>query len=510
MRALAALLPDLDVVVGCRFSCDPAAPGPRLPGRAARRRPSPHRRRPRLVELPVGATEDRLVGSLDLERALAEGVRAYQPGLLADAHRGVLYVDEVNLLHDHLVDALLDAAAMGRAHVERDGVSVSHAARFLLVGTMNPEEGELRPQLLDRFGLAVEVRAARDVATRAEVVRRRLAFDDDPRGFAASVGAGRARDGRPHRRRAGPRRRGGAARRRAAAHRRGVRRVRRRRHARRPRHRPRRHRARRLAGRGGGRRRRTCGSRPGSRCRTGAGATRSTRPGVDEQALDDAMEQAREEAETGPDDPDGPGGGGGGEPDDRDDEQRRRGRRPGDRGRRRATPGWSESARPAPDGQPIPPRRQPDGAGRRAAADGRAGARPTAAPRPRPAPTFRARRLVVPGVGEGAPGRRSRARTELGRVVRASVSRPPGAADLHLPATVPPPPRTSTPAAASRRLLLRPADVRHAVREGREGNLVLFAVDASGSMAARRGWPPSAARCCRCCATPTSAATRSA
>ena len=147
---------------------------------------SVHARAARLVELPVGATEDRLVGSLDLERALAEGVRAYEPGLLAEAHRGVLYVDEVNLLHDHLVDLLLDAAAMGRAHVERDGVSVSHAAPFLLVGTMNPEEGELRPQLLDRFGLTVEVRASRDVDTRVEVVRRRLAFEADPAAFAAT------------------------------------------------------------------------------------------------------------------------------------------------------------------------------------------------------------------------------------------------------------------------------------------------------------------------------------
>ncbi|MDT7579573.1 MAG: magnesium chelatase subunit, partial [Pseudonocardiales bacterium] len=228
VRALAALLPAVPVVAGCRFSCDPTAPDPRCPdgphavsapqGVPARpivpgvpgahdrpdagdpapsdpaRRglallpppPSAGQQRPaRLVELPVGATEDRLVGSLDLERALSEGVRAYQPGLLAEAHRGVLYVDEVNLLHDHLVDLLLDAAAMGRAHVERDGVSVSHAASFLLVGTMNPEEGELRPQLLDRFGLTVEVSATRDPAERAEVVRRRLAFEDDPDGFAA-------------------------------------------------------------------------------------------------------------------------------------------------------------------------------------------------------------------------------------------------------------------------------------------------------------------------------------
>ncbi|KAB1901330.1 ATP-binding protein, partial [Micromonospora sp. AMSO31t] len=185
VRALAGLLPPVDRVAACRFACDPAAPDPGCPdgphpaGSTAERRPA------RLVELPVGAAEDRVVGSLDLEKALAEGVRAYEPGLLAAAHRGVLYVDEVNLLHDHLVDLLLDAAAMGRCHVEREGVSVSHAARFLLVGTMNPEEGELRPQLLDRFGLTVEVAASRDPAVRAEVVRRRLAADADPAGFAA-------------------------------------------------------------------------------------------------------------------------------------------------------------------------------------------------------------------------------------------------------------------------------------------------------------------------------------
>src|SRR6266545_8108885 len=180
VRGLAALLPD--VAVSCRFSCDPATPDPDCPD-------APHDsagtvRPARLVELPVGATEDRLVGSLDLERALTGGVRAYQPGLLCAAHRGVLYVDEVNLLHDHLVDLLLDAAAMGRAYVEREGVSVSHAASFLLVGTMNPEEGELRPQLLDRFGLTVEVHADRDVDTRTEVIRRRLAFEADQTGFA--------------------------------------------------------------------------------------------------------------------------------------------------------------------------------------------------------------------------------------------------------------------------------------------------------------------------------------
>src|SRR4051812_8753015 len=186
VRGLADLLPPVRVVAGCRFSCDPAAPDPGCPD-------GPHpldvpadTRDARLVELPVGASEDRVVGSLDLERALGAGVKAYEPGLLARAHRGVLYVDEVNLLHDHLVDLLLDAAALGTSYVEREGVSVRHDARFLLVGTMNPEEGELRPQLLDRFGLTVEVSATRDPAERAEVVRRRLAFEDDPDGFAAA------------------------------------------------------------------------------------------------------------------------------------------------------------------------------------------------------------------------------------------------------------------------------------------------------------------------------------
>ena len=138
-----------------------------------------------LVELPIGATEDRVVGSLDLQKVLRDGEHAFSPGLLARAHGGVLYVDEVNLLHDHLVDVLLDAAAMGRVHVERDGVSHSHDARFVLIGTMNPEEGELRPQLLDRFGLTVDVHASRDVDVRVEVVRQRMAFEADPAGFAA-------------------------------------------------------------------------------------------------------------------------------------------------------------------------------------------------------------------------------------------------------------------------------------------------------------------------------------
>ncbi|NEB76802.1 AAA domain-containing protein, partial [Streptomyces sp. SID14478] len=184
VRALTALLPDVDVVAGCRFSCDPAAPDPHCPDGPHGNAPGTHRHA-RMVELPVGASEDRLVGALDIEKALAEGVKAFEPGLLADAHRGILYVDEVNLLHDHLVDLLLDAAAMGASYVEREGVSVRHAARFLLVGTMNPEEGELRPQLLDRFGLTVEVAASREPEQRVQVVKRRLAYDDAPEEFAA-------------------------------------------------------------------------------------------------------------------------------------------------------------------------------------------------------------------------------------------------------------------------------------------------------------------------------------
>src|ERR1700744_2226232 len=185
VRGLGALLPPVRVVAGCRFSCDPADPDPDCPDGPHPSGPPELSRPATLAELPVGATEDRLAGSLDIERALSEGVTAYEPGVLAAAHRGLLYVDEVNLLHDHLVDLLLDAAALGVSYVEREGVSIRHAARFLLVGTMNPEEGELRPQLLDRFGLTVEVAASRDPDERAEVVRRRLAFEADPAGFAA-------------------------------------------------------------------------------------------------------------------------------------------------------------------------------------------------------------------------------------------------------------------------------------------------------------------------------------
>lgn len=183
VRALATVLPQIEVIRDDRFSTDPAEPNPNSPDGPFGPEAATEFRPVRLVELPVGATEDRVLGSLHLQKALSEGTAEYEPGLLAKAHRGILYVDEVNLLHDHLVDLLLDAAAMGRATVERDGVSVEHAAQFVLVGTMNPEEGELRPQLLDRFGLTVEVAAPRDPETRTQIVTRRLAYDADPQAF---------------------------------------------------------------------------------------------------------------------------------------------------------------------------------------------------------------------------------------------------------------------------------------------------------------------------------------
>jgi magnesium chelatase subunit D len=430
VRALAGLLPGVAVVDGCRFACDPAVPDPNCPD--APHDGAAHTRPARLVELPVGATEDRVIGSLDLERALTEGIRAYQPGLLAGAHRGVLYVDEVNLLHDHLVDLLLDAAAMGRAHVERDTVSVSHAATFLLVGTMNPEEGELRPQLLDRFGLTVRVAADRDVSARAEVIRRRLAYEADPDGFAAGWSdADRELAARIVRARAAlpsvvlP----DAEVRRIAA---------------------------------------VCAAMEvdGMRAdlvvartavahaawRRAAAVTEEDvaiavrlalphrrrrdpfdEPELSEEQLSDALRSAANEVDgEPPEPPDDPGGGSSTE----------------------------ETADGSTDGRSVAPERPPA----------------------TPSPSFRARLLQVPGVGEGAPGRRSRARAGFGRVVRAADPGAPDGAGLHLIGTI-------TAAAAHQRPGSGPrvvaGDVRRAVREGREGNLVVFAVDASGSMAAR-------------------------
>src|SRR3954464_14350056 len=183
VRGLAPLLPEIDVVADCPFSCDPARPA--CPLCAGRDELPVARRRRRIVDLPLNATEDRVAGSVDIAAPLGEGVRALEPGLLAEANRGILYVDEINLLDDHLTDVLLDAAALGVNVVEREGVSVSHPARFLLVGTMNEEEGELRPQIADRLGLEVEVEALAAPESRAEIVRRREAFGTDPAAFRA-------------------------------------------------------------------------------------------------------------------------------------------------------------------------------------------------------------------------------------------------------------------------------------------------------------------------------------
>src|SRR5437867_2384857 len=188
VRALARLLPEQKVVEGCHFGCHPDDPedwcadcrersiGGALPVAT---------RRMRVVELPINASEDRVVGAIDIEAAIKRGEKEFEPGVLAEANRNILYVDEVNLLDDHIVDVLLDAAAMGQNTVEREGVSVSHPARFILVGTMNPEEGELRPQLLDRFGLCVDVEGIRDVKQRVEIVERREAYEEDADAFVA-------------------------------------------------------------------------------------------------------------------------------------------------------------------------------------------------------------------------------------------------------------------------------------------------------------------------------------
>src|SRR5215813_3382269 len=188
-RALAALLPEIEVVADCRFSCDPrrseqfcdecrerTSKGETLPIGT---------RQTRVVDLPVSATEDRVVGTLDIEKAIKKGERHFDPGVLAAANRGILYVDEVNLLDDHVVDLLLDSAAMGINVVEREGISFQHPARFILVGTMNPEEGDLRPQLLDRFALSTEVRSIADPRDRMAILQRHIDFDSDAEKFRA-------------------------------------------------------------------------------------------------------------------------------------------------------------------------------------------------------------------------------------------------------------------------------------------------------------------------------------
>jgi magnesium chelatase subunit D len=443
VRALSALLPTVTAVPGCRFGCDPISPDLTCPD-GPHTAPAGQTTRPaRLVELPVGATEDRLVGSLDLQRALTEGVSSYEPGLLAAAHRGVLYVDEVNLLPDHLVDALLDAAAMGRAHVERDGVSVSHAASFLLVGTMNPEEGELRPQFLDRFGLTVEVAASRDVGTRAEVIRRRLRYEADPAGFAATwrgedaalaqrIAIARSAlpevmlpDGELHRIAAvcaafevDGMRADLVLARTALAH---------------------------AAWRGAD----AVGEDDIRIAARLALPHRRRRDPFDQPGLDsEQLENALRDVDHPPDTSDGPSSGTDVTSPDMETYQ-------------------GDQMLSDPDMSPC--RGDSGGLAERPVGES--------------ATPFRARLLALAGVGAGDPGRRSRARTSTGRTIRASAT---GGSGLHLLGTL----VAAAPHQHARQrhgpgLVVHRTDVRRAVREGRESNLVLFAVDASGSMAAR-------------------------
>ena len=185
VRSLAELLPEMDVSQGCSFNCDPHGFLCNSCRSAVSEEGSlqEEKRRMRVVELPLGVTEDRLVGTLDIEHAIKRGEKKFEPGILAEANRNFLYVDEVNLLEDHIVDLLLDAAAMGVNTVEREGVSFVHPARFILVGTMNPEEGDLRPQFLDRFGLCVRIESLQEKGERKEILKRRAAFDSDADSF---------------------------------------------------------------------------------------------------------------------------------------------------------------------------------------------------------------------------------------------------------------------------------------------------------------------------------------
>lgn len=482
VRALVDILPGQGVVVGCRFGCDPQRADPSCPD-GPHPGDAPSASRPaRLVELPVGATEDRVVGSLDLGKALGSGATAFQPGLLAAAHRGILYVDEVNLLHDHLVDLLLDAAAMGRNTVERDGMSVSHDARIVLVGTMNPEEGELRPQLLDRFGLTVEVAASRDPLVRAEVIRRRLAFDTDPDGFAGRYAAAQATL---------------TARLRAARDRLGavaltdwavatIARV--------------------CAGFDvDGMRADIVTARAAIAHAAWAGRAQVTRadiraaarfalphrrrrnpfdaPGLDEALLDRLLDEQPEPPE--PADP---------EPADPEPEPE-----PADPAGAELPPSPERPERGDPEPGPGPAHdearspHQPDATHDPAAADHPVDPDPTPEGRPAPAPAglagvqapFRARLLTVAGVGEGAAGRRSRAITSSGHTIGA---RPGDSGRVHLPATITAAARHqgSRGRAPGDPVRLTATDLRRAIQQGQEANLVLLAVDASGSMGARR------------------------
>ncbi|RRR43244.1 VWA domain-containing protein [Mycolicibacter terrae] len=429
VRALTQVLPAIDVVADDRFSSDPTEANPLSPD-GPFPADAPVQTRPvRLVELPVGATEDRVVGSIHLERALGAGVVEFEPGLLARANRGILYVDEVNLLADHLVDLLLDAAAMGRLTVERDGVSVTHAARFVIVGTMNPEEGELRPQLLDRFGLTVEVAAPRDPAVRAEAVRRRLAFDADPEGFAAGYAA--AEERLRTRIRAAQQLLSHVQLTDAALVKIGE----------------------------------ICaafdvdGLRGDIVCARTAVAHAAWQ-GRDAVNIEDLRVAARLAL------------------------PHRRRRKPFD------APGFDEAELdellPPEDPEPDPDPEGPEPDGGHTAPAGPNGPAPNKADSTSTVGAdtpYRARLFTVDGVGAGRAGRRSRARTSSGRRVGATAAGTTGG--LHLFETV----RAAAPHQGSRGrvggpMVLQANDLRRAVREGREANLVLFVVDTSGSMAA--------------------------
>jgi magnesium chelatase subunit D len=453
VRALAQILPSISVIDECRFSCHPADPDPTCPD-GPHDHPAATSRPARLVELPVGATEDRVIGSLDLRQALGVGEVVYEPGLLVAAHRGILYVDEVNLLHDHLVDLLLDAAAMGRSTVERDGVSVAHAARLILIGTMNPEEGELRPQLLDRFGLTVEIAAPRDPELRAEVIRRRLAFDRDPAAFVAAYATSEdelrlriitARSLLPSvqlddRQLATIARVCGAfgvdgmradivTARAAAAH---------------------------AAWQG---RREITKSDIRAAARLALPHRRRRNPfdapGLDEELLDRLLDEEPDPDPGSPPQgspPNGPSAGSG--------------------------PNDAQHVNGHPEMQPEPvegPLSAPSASSASTERIFSAGE------------TYHTRMFTAPGIGVGEAGRRSRALTSAGRTVGA-ISAEHDHGRLHLTATI----RAAAPHQSTRgrlaaeRLRLAASDLRLAVTEGRESNLVLLLVDASGSMAARR------------------------
>jgi magnesium chelatase subunit D len=450
VRALTGILPGIGVVAKCRFSCDPAGPdpgcpdGPHPPGGQAGHRPA------RLVELPLGATDENVTGSLDVPRVLAGAgtAEAFAPGLLALANRGVLYVDEINLLPDHIVDVLLDAAATGSTSVEREGISLRHASSFLLVGTMNPEEGELRPQLLDRFGLCVPVTASDDPARRAEVVRARLSHDRSPaasieahaaaeRELTSRIAAARARlpgvqlpdaellrvttacanlgvDGM----------RGDLITCRAAiAHAAWQQRD----------------------------------AVEGADVRVAARLALPHRqrrspfddPGADAAQLDDALGPDHEDDPPPDDGTDPPPDGGGGE---RPDPPHTAGGPAGTTGR--------QAAGQEPAGQQAVPGPPPAG---------------TSAP---PGAAFRIRHLQASGLGSGHEGRRSGSRGPHGRPIASTrTSRRPELLPTLRAAVL------ARPGAA---FTVAPADLRTSLRRGRESNLIVLLLDTSGSMAARR------------------------